>query len=549
MTEDTFFSYNSIPGFQNLFLDYLYDFEKVDQFYQYDFRDTGAYPRILEAVCSKKRNHITELPGILTRQYDGFLSSERTQENINKLGKKNTVVIITGQQLGIFGGPLYAVYKTLTAIKLAEQLNDVFADYNFVPVFWLAGDDHDLEEVSGLHVFDTNNQPSSLYFGTKEAEAEEETINRKQVGTLPLGDIVSPFIDAFKSQLRTTDFTDELVTLLTQCYQSTDTFASSFRKLWFNLFDQYGLVILDPQDPEIKKIMKPVYAYEAEHFRRHSEALIMQSAELEEIYHAQVKVRPINLFMLHQGERFLVEPNEENYRLRRKKVHFTKEELMKLIDEHPERFSGNALLRPVSQDFLLPTFAYIAGPAEISYYAQIKPLYESFGVPMPLVYPRVSMTLLEKGVQNFLSKYDFSIYDVFVSPERFKEKYIGTVTDLDLNQISESSVMGIQDVFKNLEKVFSQLDPGLSDAVNKQSGKAEGLVKELFKKATDAQKKKHEVVSRQAEKAIHAVMPLGELQERTINYFYFVNKYGPGLMRLLYDQAEIAAFEHQIVKL
>ncbi|MDH3269670.1 MAG: bacillithiol biosynthesis cysteine-adding enzyme BshC, partial [Ignavibacteria bacterium] len=428
-----YINFSDIPGHQNLFLDYLYEFENVADFYSNDFRNKDNYLKIFKNISENRRHLSPNISEILVRQYSNFDPSELTRENINKLSDKKTLTIVTGQQLGILGGPLYTFYKLITTIKLSRFLSERYNDYNFVPVFWLEADDHDFNEVRSIKIIDEAN--SLLTIGYKE-EIEEDDL-KQSVGLINLDNSINDFFGKLDNSLKSTDFKSIIFDRLKSIYKEGTSFKEAFRELLFNYFDEYGLVIFDPQDIEVKKLLKPVFKKEITDFRAHTEKLVHTSATLEELYHAQVKVKPVNLFLRVDDGRYSIEPVDNEYRLRRKRKSFTQEQLLELLENEPDKFSPNVLLRPICQDYLFPTAFYIAGPSEISYFAQLKPLYELYDIVQPIIYPRSSVTILENSIANSLEKHSVSINEFFIDVEIIKKKIINSVEESSVDEMFE----------------------------------------------------------------------------------------------------------------
>jgi len=537
-------NFGDIPGQYNLFLDYLYEFENVKKFYKHDFRNRDEYLKIFKAISETNREFRNDVPKIITSQYHGFNLSEKTKNNIDLLKDKNTLAVVTGQQLGILGGPLYTLYKIITAIKLAEHLKERYDAYNFVPVFWLEGDDHDFEEVRSLNVINELNEVTKISY---DDEIVDEEI-RQSVGYLQIKESISAFLDSLDKNLRDTEFKPDLLKKLKESYSVGKTFKQSFRELIFWLFDKYGLIIFDPQDIIIKNLLKPVFKKEINNFRQHTEKLVQISATVEEIYHAQVKVRPVNLFYSNEDGRFLIEPVENEFRLRRKRKKFTQEEIINEIDTAPENFSPNVLLRPICQDYILPTAFYVGGPSEISYFAQLTSLYDFYNLTSPIIYPRISATIYEKNLEKIFEKYNLSFEDVFVNSDELKTKVINSLSKNSIDDIFAESNNQIEVVIDRLKEKLFEFDKTIADATGKYRQKILGYLDELKSKAIDAQKKKHEITLRQIDKLANSLFPNNNLQERELNFVYFYDKYGEGFMNKLFDELKINNFDHQVIK-
>jgi len=541
-----FINFSDIPNNQNLFLDYIYEFENVQEYYKHNFRNKENYLSLFKSISESRKAKHLNLSSILKDQYSSLTNvSGKTIRNIELLDKENTIAVVTGQQLGILGGPLYTIYKIITAIRLANQFTERYDEFKFVPVFWLEGDDHDFNEVRSINLLDNENQVVNL--GYKEEISDDDA--KQSIGKINFDESLNEFLSKYESNLRDTDFKNELVVKLKECYQVGKSFKQSFKELLFWLFDEYGLIIFDPQDPKVKSILKPIFQKEINDFSLHTQKLIQVSAKLEELYHAQVKVKPVNLFYHTDDGRYSIEPVEDIFKLRRKRKQFTKEEILAEIENAPERFSPNVLLRPICQDYLLPTGFYIGGPSEIAYFAQVTPLYDFYNVITPIVFPRSSATLLEKNVGAALDKYDLTMNDIFLGLDELKEKVIAGLSENNIEKAFEEASTEIELTFDKLKENLFAVDKTLVDASGRYRERVIASINELKSKAAKAQETKHETTIRQLTRISNLLYPLGNLQEREINFTYFYNKYGKNFIRKIYDEISVSEFEHQIISL
>ncbi|HSP87489.1 MAG TPA: bacillithiol biosynthesis cysteine-adding enzyme BshC, partial [Ignavibacteriaceae bacterium] len=371
---------------------------------------------------------------------------------------------------------------------------------------------------------------------------------RNSVGYLNIKETISSFFDNLGKNLRETEFKSEFVNKLKDIYSTGKSFKQSFKELIFWVFDKYGLIIFDPQDVIIKNLLKPVFKKEINDFRLHTEKLVQTSATLEELYHAQVKVRPVNLFYSTEGGRYLIEPVENEFRLRRKRKKFTQEEIINEIDNHPENFSPNVLLRPICQDFLLPTAFYIGGPGEISYFAQVTPLYDFYKLNQPVIYPRGSATVFEKNLENILEKYHLSFEDVFSNSDELKTKVINSLSKHSVDDIFAESNNQIELVLDRLKEKLFEFDKTIADSTSKYRQKILNYIDELKSKAVEAQKKRHEITLRQIDKLTNSLFPNNTLQERELNFAHYYNKYGEKFIEKLFEELKINSFDHQVIE-
>lgn len=539
-----FVNFRDIPGHHNLFLDYIYRFENVKKFYKRNPFDKDNYAKIFSEISSARQVNREKLVSIIKTQYTGKAPSSKTSKNIELLWKENTLAIVTGQQLGILGGPLYTIYKIITAIKLANHLKERFDSFNFVPLFWLEGDDHDFNEVRCINIINNSNQLFKISYGE---EIPGDEIGQS-VGLLDFDEKINVFLTELEQQLRDTEFKHDLINQIKNIYTSGKSIKEAFRELIHLFFDEYGLIIFDPQDKAVKEILKPVFKKELLEYRFRSEESVKVSAELDDIYHAQVKVKPINLFINYENGRHSLEPDEEDFKLKRKRKRFSKDEILTLLENEPQNFSPNVLFRPICQDYILPTAFYIGGPSEIAYFAQVMPLYDFFNVPVPIIYPRSSATILEKGLSNALEKFNLQINEIFSDPEYVKQKIVKNMDETPLEEIFSSASKNTEIIFDNLKEKLFSVDKTTSDSVQRYREKSLNNLEELKAKSIQAQKKKYEVTLKQIDKLTSILFPNENLQERELNFIYFLNKYGMDFLKKIFDELQINKFEHQIIE-
>lgn len=540
-----YINYSDLPGQQNLFLDYIYEFDNVKRFYEKNFRNFDDYLNHFNKITSIDKPHRKLLSEIIKEQYKGYKIGKLTQHNIELLSHPKTIAIITGQQLGIFAGPLYTFYKTITVIKLATSLKEKFDEYNFVPVFWMEGDDHDFKEISSIKLPDKTN--TLREFGYEEKEIDG---NSPSTADIKLEDEIEIIKGKLRENILETEFTDELFKIISDCYEENKTISSSFRKLLFHFFDEFGLVIFNPTEKAVKEILKPIFTNEIENYKHHAQKSVELSAELDDVYHAQVKVKPINLFMLENGNRHLIEPaGEDEFRLKDKRKHITKQELADKIENEPELFSPNVLLRPVCQDHLFPTGCYVAGPSEISYFAQVLPLYDFFDIESPVIYPRASATILENNVSKKLEKLGLNIEQLYWEQKSLTSMLVNRNADFNIEHFIAELKDEVSGKFESAEPKIIEIDPTLKDSVEKSLQKIMHTLDLLEDKISKARERKYDTLLNQLNSVRSLIYPNEKLQEREFNFIYFTNKYGLDFVKWVFNQITINKFEHQIIEL
>jgi bacillithiol biosynthesis cysteine-adding enzyme BshC len=532
-------------SFSSLFVDYVQEFEKIAQFYGGSFRNDVHWKTTLAKVSSRSMDRST-LVHVLGEQNRNFHCGVRTLANIDALLNDNTVAVVTGQQVGLFTGPLYTILKTLTTLKLVESLAERYPEYNFVPVFWLEGEDHDIDEVSSVKIVTGTNELGEYRYEIKRPSDEE---NLGAVGKIEFDETIEAIFSRLEQDLSQTEFRPKVLELIRTAYQKGMSFNRAFAHLMNVLLENSGLVFLDPNDKQLKRLLAPLFQKELAQTPRFCQLVVDQSAELEKQYHAQVKPKSLNLFIFHRGGRYLLEPRSDGYSLKGTRQHVTKEYVTQAVESTPELFSPNVVLRPICQDWLLPTVAYVAGPAEVAYFAQLKPLYEELGIPEPIIYPRASVTILEERADKVMERFAISLIEIFRDLELVKEKVANQVAELNLDEAFGGTIVSVQEALEALNGVLQKVDPTLIGALENVQKKAVGGVEGLKERAVAAQMRQHEVSLRQIDRVSSVVFPNSNLQEREINVIYFLNKYGMEFLRWLYGEVKIDLFKHQIIRL
>lgn len=533
----------SLGGFSPLYCDYLSNYPKVQQFYETDFHQIQNYGKIAEHISSKFKLR-GEIAAILTEQNQHFSGTEKTFENIQLLEGKNTLAIVTGQQVGMFGGPLYTIYKIITALKLTEQLNNVLPDYRFVPIFWLEGEDHDFQEMNYVRLLNANRLPTDIVYLHDE---KQQNKNLGAVGEVSFNESLNSFYEQVRHTLPNTEFKTDIIALFQRAYCVGTTFNKAFAALMNLLFPNAGLVFISSNDPKVKKLLVPIFRQEIETVPQTSQLIIERSAELENRYHAQIKPKALNLFLFHKSGRYLIEPKEHDFSLKGIRQYFQKEDLLHMVEETPEVFSPNVVLRPICQDTILPTLCYVAGPAEIAYFAQLKRVYEFFNISMPIIYPRTSVTIIEQRHQEILEKYQLDIIELFEHLEKVQKKVIELVSEVKVDDLFRDTAKDIDAVLNELKFGLNYIDPTLLGALQTTHTKIDALLQVLREKTIEAQKRKHEIALRQIQKVTNTLFPNGNFQERELNVLNFLNKHGMEFLNLLKNEIQIDKFRHQVI--
>jgi len=538
--------FSHLPGTNRLFADYIENFEKLDEFFAVDYRNRAALLAQLERVAQRDYPRV-EVAKILQRQNRVFGAGETTERQIAALMQEGSTAVVTGQQVGIFGGPLFTLYKALTCLKLAESLR-ASTGKEVAPIFWLAADDDDVAEVNHLTVLNRENDlaPFSCVF---------DTDARRPVAQIQLTENIENCHQALAAAIPETEFKNDILQSLRQAYMAGVSLPDAFARWLINLLGHRGLVVMNPADVEIKRLAAPLFEREIQAQSPSTTAGLKSIDALAAAgYSPQVSLRPdrLNLFYV-QNQRHTLEQRQGAFFSTDGTFQFSHGDLLRRLQKSPESFSPNVMLRPVMQDFLLPTVAYVGGPAEIAYFAQLRGVYEAFAVAMPAVFPRQSMTLLEKKIAHVLEKYHLQIEDFWTAQGTAAEELIGRIVKREAADGLFAPVAAARDELSQrlgeLKTRSTAIDPTLGAFIEKEQGKISHQLESIEKKLLQAAKRQNETLTQQITKTAHALYPHRHLQERELSFVSFLCKYGRELIQKLYEQIDLSNFQHQIVDL
>ncbi|MBS1808965.1 MAG: bacillithiol biosynthesis cysteine-adding enzyme BshC [Acidobacteria bacterium] len=540
MTTETI-RFSEIPKTSRLFQDFLYDFQRVENFYEAGGRDWEALAARAARVVAQDYNR-DAVADVLLEQNRAAGAGDATFANIERLRQKDSVVIITGQQAGLFTGPLYTIFKALTAIKLANELRD--RGVNAVPVFWVAAEDHDFAEVNHTRIVNREGQLVTItYTGCSPAEG-------KPVGAVRLGEAINENLNDFLAALPESEFIPPLEADLRASYQAGTGFADAFAKLMMRFFSKYGVVLINPLDDRFKHIAGTLYSEAMSRAPEFAAALVKQSATLEAAgYHAQVYTSPesVPLFMMNEGRRTALVQRDGHFYLKGSEKKFQHDELLETVNRCPNCFSPNVTLRPIVQDFLLPTAVYIGGPAEIAYFAQLRAGYQLLGRVEPLVLSRASFTLIEKRHAKTLNKNGLTFSDLFAGVNEVMTKIAEQGADKETAATFDETEQLIEAQLEKLRASLQKVDPPLAAAL--KGGKSNILSNVHRLRATYIKNlsQRDEATRHQIERAFAVLYPNKGLQEREINAAYFFARYGYELIDRIYEEIKLEELGHQLL--
>jgi bacillithiol biosynthesis cysteine-adding enzyme BshC len=439
-------------------------------------------------------------------------------------------------------GPLYTVHKALTVIKLAACLREQGVEA--VPVFWIASEDHDYDEVDHCRVVDRDGKLKTVRYQPCAREADSP------VGHVQLCDSIGDTVSEFVAELPPSEFMPELERDLRESYAHGAGFAEAFARLMARLFRDYGVVLLDPLDEQLKQVAAPLYSEALGKSGEIARALVERSRELERAgYHAQVHVSEdmVPLFIMEDGRRVAMTEQDGRYFVKGSGRSFGKQELVELARRCPTCFSPNVTLRPVVQDYLLPTAAYVGGPAEIAYFAQLRAVYETLGRQEPCVLPRASLTIVEGRHQKTMKKFKLELRDFFDGLHPAITKVVEQSLDRETSNAFAETEQLLAEQLDKLERSLTRADATLSSSIKRARAKVLYQIEHLRTRFIHASARREETTFRQIERAYTTLQPDKNLQERELNVYYFLSRYGPSLMEELYAAADIGFSNHKLV--
>jgi len=507
--------YKQTGYFSKLICDYLEENEGLKPFY-------NKYPSLknFAAQIAEKQESFDDakraiLYDSLKSQYGELKTHKKTIDNLEKLKQGNTFTVVTGHQLNLFTGPLYFLYKIISTINLTEALKKEYPKFNFVPIYWMATEDHDFEEIN--------------YFNFKGKKLQWNIETSGAVGSLSTEGLNEVY-EAFVNELGNGKNADYLKELFKEAYLEHDTLTDATRYLANRLFGDYGLVIVDGDDLELKQLLIPFAKKDI--FENDSHKEVTKTAELlrktSEDYNVQVNPREINYFYLKEGIRERIVQDKENYGINDTDIRFSKDELNKEIESHPERFSPNVIARPLYQEIILPNLCYIGGGGELAYWLELKAMFKAMNVPFPVLLLRNSALVVSKKEKSKIKNLDFTVNDLFLEQNSLINKKIRAISNIAIDFSPQKELLEKQ--FADLYKLAEQTDKSFLGAVGAQETKQKKGLDKLEKRLLQAQKRKlKDQVSRVTELQ-NLLFPNKSLQERILNFSELYLEWGEDLI-------------------
>lgn len=531
----------TFPWIRRLAADYAFDYTRVESFFAGNPATPAAWADTIARSQATARQP-AELARVLADQQARRDAPPEARQAASRLADPATRVVITGQQAGLFGGPLFTLLKAMTAMRLAGQVEQTHG-VPVVPVFWIDAEDHDWAEVSGCTVLDPDLSPRTIRLPDPPGAGE------RPVARLLLDETVKAAIDSLETTLPESEFRAELVAGLRRAYQPGRGMAEAFGCWLETVLGRHGLVVYDSSDPAAKPLARDILTREiaepgetAELASRAGEALV------ENGYHAQVTPSEGAISLFH------LEPHREAIRVTGDSVTIgdrttTLAALAQEAKASPEHFSPNVLLRPIVQDAVFPTICYVAGPNELAYLGQLREVYARFGIAMPLMYQRTTATLVDSATLRFLGKYDLPM--MALQPR--DEKALNELLESQLPPTVDNALAGVASLISErmdgLASAVPQIDPTLEGTVRTTLGKMQHELHTLHNKVIQAAKRKDETLRRQFQRAQALTFPSGHPQEREVGFVWFLNRYGSALIPRLIEDIPLGMGQHYVISI
>ncbi|WP_462222583.1 bacillithiol biosynthesis cysteine-adding enzyme BshC [Ferruginibacter sp.] len=519
-------TYQETGFFSKIVLDYISGNDLLKPFYQHAVSIDG-----IKAAIEERKKYSTNrkvLVDVLQKQYAEIILTAKQTFNLQQLSNQNCFTITTAHQPNIFTGHLYFIYKILHTVKLAEEYKKALPENNFVPVYYMGSEDADLEELG--HVFIN---------GEKHQWQTQQT---GAVGRMKVDKALVKLVDNIAGQVLIYPFGASIIAVIKDCYKEGVTIEQATFKLVNELFKEYGVLIILPDNAALKRLFIPVVEKELTATFSHAEVAATVAA-FPAAYKVQASGRELNLFYLTDNSRERIIVENSQFQIPNSKLQFSKQEIISELINHPERFSANVILRPVFQEMILPNIAFIGGGGEIAYWLELKKVFEEVGVPYPVLVLRNSFLIIEKNHQALLDKLNFTVADLFKTEEQLMNQLVKRESGLQLSLKNEMQTL--EGFYTTLQHTATAIDSSLQKHTAALQTQALKKITALEKKMLKAEKKKFEAQQRQLQKLKIVLFPHNNLQERIENFIPFYAKWGDDFIKALYENS--LALEQQFI--
>jgi len=531
---------------------YVDHYDTAASLYSKNFRDPESFLRRLKELEDQPIDREALCEALETYNHN-LGCSEKTLQNLERLKQRDAVVVVTGQQAGIFTGALYTVYKAITTLKLAKNL-EAEIGRPVVPVFWIASEDHDFHEIKVAHYITGGRLKKVEIDKTDRKSLRRVNLKKMSVGHLETNNSVKHSIEQILSDFAGNESIDHFESLLSTTFIDKDSLSNWFGRIMSRLFHDYGLVLLDPMIPELRAIETNFFKMAVERQALVTAALRQQTELAENLgFQKAIEFDPegLQLFIYEHEERLALRSDQEGYFCEHggQQIRYSKEVLLDRITQRPQDFSTNVVLRPVVQDVLLPTLAYVAGPGELNYYAQLDKVYQVFGRRAPVLYPRENFTLVQKDVTEVLNHYDLSPENVLMCGiSSIRDHLLDLRDEVRIDTLFDNYIEKFEDEYRTLLQKVLEISPDLESLSEKNIGLIKAQMNYLKEKAHRFHRRNHRQVTQDLTAVEAQLMPGGHLQERTLSILQYYAQSGDSLIDFLINEVPLDP-DHRIIML
>ncbi|WP_141431292.1 bacillithiol biosynthesis cysteine-adding enzyme BshC [Bacillus sp. 03113] len=538
----------SLPATNRFATNYLEQTAEIQRYFHYSYQKPSDFKKRLLEIRNRSfmRN---ELAGFIEQYMAKFPTSNEVTSSIKKLTNDDCVVVIGGQQAGILTGPLYTIHKIISIIHLAKQKEDELG-IPVVPVFWIAGEDHDYQEINHIYLEKNHKMEKIIY--------PEKIMDKKMSSDIPLDkEVCLDWLKNILEHLGETEYTKDLLAFFQLAIQRSTSFVDFFAYVIMELFKDQGLLIVDSGDPELRSLEKEILLKQIKSYQIVTDCVKKQQAELGKdgfVNVIEISEHACNLFYYDEvgKERVLLlfDKDKQSFVGKSGNIEFSFEDLLFIAENHPEKLSNNVVTRPITQEWLFPTLAFIGGPGEIAYWAELKKAFEAMDMKMPPIVPRLNITLLERSIDTDLNELDISLEHVLrLGVGKELEQFLRSVSNKQVDELLKQAKSDLMEQYQMIEELLMNEDRGILPLLMKNKSLIAGQIDFIKGKIEDSVKRKHEVTMNKYKRVENSLKPIGSPQERLWNSLYFMNKYGMHFVHELLKLEYAFDGKHYVVKI
>ncbi|WP_066289423.1 bacillithiol biosynthesis cysteine-adding enzyme BshC [Bacillus sp. FJAT-29937] len=538
----------SLPATNRFATEYLEQTPSIQRYFHYRYNDHEDFEKRRGELL--KRSYMREeLAAHIEHYMSKFPGSEMVQSSLQKLKQENSTVIIGGQQAGILTGPLYSIHKIISIVSLAKQ-KERELNIPVIPVFWIAGEDHDYQEVN--HVYAENN------YRIEKKVYPEKIRDKRMVSDISIDrEQCLKWVEAIIQTFGETEHTLDLLGKMEEAISKSESFVDFFAYLIMQMFKDTGLLIIDSGDRKLRSLEKEYFVKQITSFKEITKSVLSQQSELKEDGFSnmiEISNHAANIFYYDEDhfERILLEYDEDKDMFSGKDGTFqiSRQSLIDLAQEFPEKLSNNVVTRPIMQEWLFPTLAFIAGPGEIAYWAELKLAFEHFDLRMPPIVPRLNITFLERSIESNILELGLDLEEVLISgAEKERLQFLQSIKDQQLKELFLKTKQEFLQNYEMMENYLMKKDRGLVPLLKKNEGLLIKQLEFMEAKLDQAEQLKYDVLLNKFSRVENAIRPLGSPQERMLNGLYFINQYGFNLIHNLLEHSFTFDGTHKLIKI